>query len=198
MVNKKAVVYTVLPFGLASIIILILMVLSIKTDLNVLLLITPISYVLSYFLIVKEKPSIRKPEIKSIVFSILAVILISTIVGLFMPKVEEQEILKTVKANNSFPLLTKFLVVVIGPFAEELYFRVGYRKILENDKVYLIVPSLIFGLSHLSTQSSVVVNLVIALSTTLTAMVFTYFYNKEENLFDVWIPHSIINFLAVI
>lgn len=198
MVNKKAVVYTVLPFGLASIIILILMVLSIKTDLNVLLLITPISYVLSYFLIVKEKPSIRKPEIKSIVFSILAVILISTIVGLFMPKGEEQEILKTVKANNSFPLLTKFLVVVIGPFAEELYFRVGYRKILENDKVYLIVPSLIFGLSHLSTQSSVVVNLVIALSTTLTAMVFAYFYNKEENLFDVWIPHSIINFLAVI
>lgn len=198
MVNKKAVVYTVLPFGLASIIILILMVLSIKTDLNVLLLITPISYVLSYFLIVKEKPSIRKPEIKSIVFSILAVILISTIVGLFMPKGEEQEILKTVKSNNSFPLLTKFLVVVIGPFAEELYFRVGYRKILENDKVYLIVPSLIFGLSHLSTQSSVVVNLVIALSTTLTAMVFAYFYNKEENLFDVWIPHSIINFLAVI
>ena len=198
MVNKKAVVYTVLPFGLASIIILILMGLSIKTDLNVLLLITPISYVLSYFLIVKEKPSIRKPEIKSIVFSILAVILISTIVGLFMPKGEEQEILKTVKANNSFPLLTKFLVVVIGPFAEELYFRVGYRKILENDKVYLIVPSLIFGLSHLSTQSSVVVNLVIALSTTLTAMVFAYFYNKEENLFDVWIPHSIINFLAVI
>ena len=198
MINKKAVVYTVLPFGLASIIILILMGLSIKTDLNVLLLITPISYVLSYFLIVKEKPSIRKPEIKSIVFSILAVILISTIVGLFMPKGEEQEILKTVKANNSFPLLTKFLVVVIGPFAEELYFRVGYRKILENDKVYLIVPSLIFGLSHLSTQSSVVVNLVIALSTTLTAMVFAYFYNKEENLFDVWIPHSIINFLAVI
>lgn len=198
MVNKKAVVYTVLPFGLASIIILILMVLSIKTDLNVLLLITPISYVLSYFLIVKEKPSIRKPEIKSIVFSILVVILISTIVGLFMPKGEEQEILKTVKSNNSFPLLTKFLVVVIGPFAEELYFRVGYRKILENDKVYLIVPSLIFGLSHLSTQSSVVVNLVIALSTTLTAMVFAYFYNKEENLFDVWIPHSIINFLAVI
>ena len=198
MINKKAVVYTVLPFGLASIIILILMGLSIKTDLNVLLLITPISYVLSYFLIVKEKPSIRKPEIKSIVFSILAVILISTIVGLFMPKGEEQEILKTVKSNNSFPLLTKFLVVVIGPFAEELYFRVGYRKILENDKVYLIVPSLIFGLSHLSTQSSVVVNLVIALSTTLTAMVFAYFYNKEENLFDVWIPHSIINFLAVI
>lgn len=50
---------------------------------------------------------------------------------------------------DAYPILSIFLMIVFGPFIEELLFRKGFKNAFQNPKWFMIVSGLLFGFSHL-------------------------------------------------
>ena len=50
---------------------------------------------------------------------------------------------------DAYPILSIFLMIVFGPFIEELLFRKGFKNAFQNPKWFMFVSGILFGLGHL-------------------------------------------------
>jgi membrane protease YdiL (CAAX protease family) len=90
-------------------------------------------------------------------------------------------------------VLKVITIVILGPFIEELIFRVMIFKDLENKTnsiLALIVQAVLFGLYHFL--------LVQALYAIPMGLLFGYLYMKKRSFWLVFIAHALINFFALI
>jgi len=89
--------------------------------------------------------------------------------------------------------------VLLGPVVEELVFRKSIFGLFNNDKVALVVSSLLFGSVHLLTEESVIHALINGLSYIVLGLVFGLIYIKNnKNIWPPIIVHVISNTIAIL
>lgn len=81
------------------------------------------------------------------------------------------------------PVYIYFAAVIFAPLTEELAFRQAIRQIIPNDKVFILVSGLSFGLIHIIAADNFVSQLPFLLSYSFPGFVFAYLLIKSENIF---------------
>ncbi len=147
-------------------------------------------------------PKILFNWIRALVFMIFTnLILIS-----FLGNIAENEAQNETLLQN-YPIFSVFLMVVIGPFIEELLFRLGFKNAFKNKNVYLFFTAILFGFGHIlaSFDFSTLEGFLACLPQCLFIIPYSgigYFlaktYMDTDNIFSSVTFHSIHNGLAVV
>lgn len=106
-------------------------------------------------------------------------------------------IVETLNSNGSFIMILS--VVLLGPIVEELIFRKTIFSFFKNKTFAILLSSLVFGLVHLTNESSLVTALINLPSYLIPGLVFGYIYAKnDENLIAPTLTHILSNAISVI
>lgn len=102
------------------------------------------------------------------------------------------------------PVYSIITLVILGPISEEIIFRANFKNSIKNDKLFLIITSLLFGAMHLlayfdslQSISSSWQQLLYLIPYTGLGFVFGYVYNKTKNIYSAIIAHMLTNILSV-
>lgn len=89
--------------------------------------------------------------------------------------------------------------VILAPIVEEGIFRLGFKKVIDNKKVYILISGLIFGLMHVF-PTDLGIALAIAQSIVYVALGLTlaYIYERKNNIYFVIVPHALNNLLGIL
>ena len=105
--------------------------------------------------------------------SAVVVTVVSTILGVEVSASDNQAIIE--KMVNSLPLLITLSASFFAPVSEEVLFRGGIRKLMNNKGVFITVSGLIFGLMHVTD------NIVFILEILFIGMIINYILNNISN-----------------
>lgn len=99
-----------------------------------------------------------------------------------------EELTSSVSLSNSYPLLILFLVVILGPVAEEIFFRgVIYGQLREGFSAVAAacISGVMFGVYHK--------NLVQGIYATICGVVLAYLFEKTHTIWGSIITHVMFN-----
>lgn len=96
------------------------------------------------------------------------------------------------------PLYMLFSVSIYAPLTEELLFRKGFRDIIKNKWLYIIVSGCVFGGLHVIGNVASPVDLLYLIPYCSLGIAFAYTYYKTDNIFSTICMHSIHNTMAII
>ena len=96
------------------------------------------------------------------------------------------------------PLYMLFSVSIYAPLTEELLFRKGFRDIIKNKWLYIIVSGCVFGGLHVIGNIASPVDLLYLIPYCSLGIAFAYTYYKTNNIFSTICMHSIHNTMAII
>lgn len=100
---------------------------------------------------------------------------------------------------GQYPILMTFSAVCLAPIYEEILFRLGFRKCINNKFLFIIISGTLFGLIHIFPTD---LNLGIALIQSITyvamGLALAYFYQKYDNIFYSILLHFYNNLLSII
>ena len=96
------------------------------------------------------------------------------------------------------PLYMLFSVSIYAPLTEELLFRKGFRDIIKNKWLYIIVSGFVFGSLHVIGNIGSVIDLLYLIPYCSLGIAFAYTYYKTNNIFSTICMHSIHNTMAII
>lgn len=165
------------------------------------LLITPISFLLSYIIFVRKKlPKFKmnKGEIIDVV-KIMALGTLVNIIGqflLFREITERQTVLNMIEPTGV--LVAIFITGIFVPFCEELYFRKGLDEMIENKKIFYLVNISYFTFLHFDSKIKLISNLPILTFIFGFACLLTYYYKKNDNIYVPIIAHSLMNSVGIV
>ena len=91
-----------------------------------------------------------------------------------------------------------FAAVIWAPIVEETIFRRCIRLFIKNDKLFIIVSALIFGLLHTMNESSLLNVIIVGLPYITLGGYLAYIYTKTNNSLSNMFSHMLINTFAVI
>ena len=109
-----------------------------------------------------------------------------------------------ISANQSsveeLPIFVLFpLAVIYAPIVEECLFRGCLRRFIKNDKIFIVVSALVFGLLHtIFSEASIYTALVMAIPYATLGGFLAYLYVKTNNMFCNMSFHALQNLLATI
>ena len=107
----------------------------------------------------------------------------------------EEEVRKLIDIS---PLYMLFSVSIYAPLTEELLFRKGFRDIIKNKWLYIIISGGIFGVLHVIGNIASAVDLLYLIPYCSLGIAFAYTYYKTNNIFSTICMHSIHNTMAII
>lgn len=90
-----------------------------------------------------------------------------------------------------------FASLIYAPVVEETIYRGTIRKFIKNDKLFIIISGIIFGLVHVIGSSSLIQYIYI-LDYGFTGMYLAFLYTKYNNIYLNISTHFIINLIAII
>jgi len=99
---------------------------------------------------------------------------------------------------NNYPLYSVFSMILIGPFIEEIVFRLSFKNALKNKKVYYILSVLIFTSLHALNGMNTSLALIYFLPYGSLAFALSYILDKTDNIFTTVIIHSIHNAISFV
>ncbi|MDD2504964.1 MAG: CPBP family intramembrane metalloprotease, partial [Bacilli bacterium] len=100
---------------------------------------------------------------------------------------------------ESAPGMMMLSSVIIAPFIEEVIFRLGFKKVIKNKVLFILISGLIFGLMHIIPSSlSLFVLMLQSIIYISLGVVLAYIYEKEKNIYLVIIPHALNNLLGIL
>lgn len=103
--------------------------------------------------------------------------------------------LAIIEMSKSMPILTT-ITATIGAFIEELIFRFSFMNFIRNRKVAIIINSILFGCMHLGGFGlSELIMLVLYI---LMGFIFSYIYNKTDDIRISSAIHMLNNFLSLV
>ena len=91
---------------------------------------------------------------------------------------------------------TIFSCLVCAPIVEELIYRGFFRKIIKNDKLFILISGFIFGLAHVIGSKSLIQYIYI-IDYSLCGMYLANLYSKYNNIYLNILAHFIFNFMGV-
>lgn len=96
------------------------------------------------------------------------------------------------------PLLTFILASLVAPITEELVFRLGIRKIFSDNREFIIISGIFFGLMHIAGTSTTLVDFLYLIPYSIPGFIFAYTLVKSKNIFVPISLHMIHNTFALI
>ena len=103
------------------------------------------------------------------------------------------------------PIYSIISLVILGPISEEIIFRVNFKNSIKNEKLFLIITSLLFGSMHLlayfdtlQSISSSWSQLLYLIPYTWLGFVFGCVYVKTKNIYPAILIHMLTNLLSVL
>ncbi|HCB66334.1 MAG TPA: hypothetical protein DEP70_01995 [Acholeplasmataceae bacterium] len=89
--------------------------------------------------------------------------------------------------------------VIMGPIIEELIYRKAFFGLIKNDKIALVVSSLVFGSIHLIGEASILGALVNGISYYVMGFIFGYIYLKNhKNIMAPIAVHILSNLISIL
>ncbi len=88
--------------------------------------------------------------------------------------------------------------IIWAPIVEETLFRRCIRSFIKNDKLFIIVSAIIFGLLHTIHEATILNVFIVGLPYMILGGYLAYIYTKTNNLFSNIISHFFINSLALL
>jgi len=123
---------------------------------------------------------------------LLAAIVVTIIMGDNSTSVNQQ-------LAESLPMLYVIpSCLIYAPFVEELVFRAGIRRLIKNNKIFIIVSGLSFGLLHTLSEKTLINFIVLSLPYSVLGCYFAYLYVKTDNIGASMMGHFLHNALASI
>lgn len=83
--------------------------------------------------------------------------------------------------------------VLIAPFLEEFVFRLGIRKLIKNDTLFIILSGLIFGALHIVGNVEVPLDCLYLIPYSIPGFIFAYILTKTDNIFTTAFLHMFHN-----
>lgn len=189
---------------------LILSEMGLMSTNNALIISTIISNLLSYFLLYRifsiERPKFKEEfkrlnikDISHIFVLVIALFAItasvSSILSLMFKPVD-QEVKSIILGNPVFGLL---LGIVVAPVFEEILYRDILRKIFNNDKIFMFVSPILFGLIHIQGFENGIYNAIYpVIGTSVAGLFFAIIYIKRNNIVFNMLLHSIYNSIVLL
>lgn len=100
---------------------------------------------------------------------------------------------------GQFPLLMSLSAVMLAPYYEEMLFRLGFKKCINNKKIFILVSGSLFGLIHIfPTDLHFGVALIQSIPYVMMGVCLAYFYQKYNNIFYSILVHFYNNLFSVI
>lgn len=117
-----------------------------------------------------------------------------------MPISESLNQISIVRMLNSDGVIFIVLsAVFIGPIVEELVFRKSIFGLINNQKIALVVSSVVFGAIHLTAEASLAAALINGVSYFTMGAIFGYIYLKNnKNIMAPIVVHILINLISVV
>ena len=104
---------------------------------------------------------------------------------------ENQEIVNNYTSSNLLLLLIP--ITILGPFIEEIIFRMSLKQIIKKDVVFIIISSLLFALAH--TKFNINIHI---LNYGFMGFLLAYSYSKHKNIFVPIGVHILNNTMALL
>ena len=102
------------------------------------------------------------------------------------------------KSVEALPILVSLpLALVYAPIVEETLFRGSLRRFIKDDKVFIIISGLAFGLIHTLSEASMYNVIIVALPYVTMGCFLAYLYVKTNNICTNMAFHAFHNTLAI-
>ncbi|MBQ6841562.1 MAG: CPBP family intramembrane metalloprotease [Bacilli bacterium] len=88
--------------------------------------------------------------------------------------------------------------VLYAPFVEEILFRGALRRFIKNDKLFILISGISFGLLHTLAEATVFDMLLLSLPYAILGSFFAYLYAKTNNITTSMMAHFFHNSLACV
>ncbi len=122
--------------------------------------------------------------------------IISIIIGVDLTVSENQNIINVLSASS--PILMLISSAFLAPIVEEGIFRLGFRKIIKNEYLFILISSLVFGLMHIfPTTLPLTEALTYGIIYVSIGATLSWTYIKTNNIWYVILIHAINNFLSM-
>ena len=110
---------------------------------------------------------------------------------------ENQNII--VKITEKTPILMLISTVILAPIVEEGIFRLGLRKIIKNDYLFILISGLVFGFMHIfPTDLSMSIALTYSITYVTMGFYLAYIYVEKDNIWINILIHSLNNLISMI
>ncbi len=131
---------------------------------------------------------------KYVIFFIIYAVISFICIMITKSRAANQELIEQIPMFISFPL-----AVIYAPIVEETLFRGCLRRLIANEKVFIVISALAFGLLHTFSSETEILNLfVTAIPYACLGGFFAYLYTKTNNLLTCVSCHFVNNLFAMI
>ncbi len=114
-----------------------------------------------------------------------------------LPVAENQDLINNYLKN--IPIVTIISSVLFAPINEELVYRLSIRKIINNDKIFILISGVLFGLVHIfPTKLNILVASIQSVPYVVAGLVLAYQYTKEKNIITIMSVHMLNNLLGIL
>jgi len=91
----------------------------------------------------------------------------------------QETIIETLKVA---PVYTFIITVFVAPILEELVFRLSFRKIFNNNILFILLSGLVFGSMHVIGTCEHLIDLLFIIPYSIPGFIFAYVYTKSKNI----------------
>ena len=88
--------------------------------------------------------------------------------------------------------------IIWAPIVEELIFRGSLRRFIKNNKIFIVISAVVFGLLHTIVEATLTNVLFMAIPYMVIGGFFAYLYAKTENICTNIFSHAFFNTIATI
>ena len=96
-----------------------------------------------------------------------------------------------------YPLYSVISMCLIGPFTEELLFRLSFKDSITNRKLYIAITGIIFGLMHVVLSFTNIKDLFYIIPYSCLGFAFAAAYYDTKNIYSSTIVHMFHNSLSI-
>lgn len=102
-------------------------------------------------------------------------------------------------AINNMPILVQIIFAIIyAPVVEEVIFRGVIRRFIKNNKLFIVVSAIVFGLPHALLETTLFALVLTTIPYAILGAFFAYLYVKTENITCNISAHAFQNTLAIV
>ena len=122
---------------------------------------------------------------------------IGMMIGIDIGESENQSTI--IKITKEAPIMMLISTSILAPIVEEGIFRLGLRKVVNNNYLFIILSGLIFGLMHIFPTDLLMVEALVYSITYVTMGIYlAYIYVETDNIWINILVHGINNLISMI
>ena len=91
------------------------------------------------------------------------------------------------------PIWYLLLLTVWAPIVEELVFRGALRRLINNQKIFIVLSAVLFGLLHTTSESSLINGIIMGIPYAIAGGFYAHIYAKTNNLTNCIAAHLFHN-----